>query len=43
MPPPFVQGSSLHRAAEALEEEGEEVKREFGARLAVGRRTEPQA
>ena len=43
MPPPFVQGGSLHRAAEALEEEVKEAQREFGARLTVGRRTEPQA
>jgi hypothetical protein len=33
----------LHRAAEALEKEGEEASREFGARLAVCRRAEPQA
>ena len=43
MPPPFVQGGSLHRAAEALEEEVKEAQRESGARLTVGRRTEPQA
>ena len=43
MPPPFVQGGSLHGAAEALEEEGEEAQREFGTGLTVGRRTEPQA
>jgi hypothetical protein len=43
MPLPFVQCGWLHRATEALEEEGEEVEREFGTSLAVGRRTEPQA
>src|ERR671924_1339863 len=35
LPPPFVQGGSLHRAAEALEQEGEEVQREFGTSLTV--------
>ena len=43
MPPPFVQGGALHRAAEALQEEVKEAQREFGAGLTVGRRTEPQA
>ena len=43
MPPPFVQGRPLHRAAETLEEESEEAQRESGASLTVGRRTEPQA
>jgi hypothetical protein len=43
MPPPVVQGRSRHGAAETLEEEGEAVAREFGARLAGGRRTEPHA
>jgi hypothetical protein len=43
MPPPFVQGGSLHRAAEALQEEVKKAQRESGAGLTVGRRTEPQA
>src|SRR5919198_3394595 len=43
MPPPFVQGGSLHGATETLEEESEEVPREFGTRLTGGRRREPQA
>src|SRR5512132_2908843 len=43
MPPPFVQGRLLHRAAETLEKESEEAQREFGPRLTVGRRREPQA
>jgi len=43
MPPAFVQGRPLHRAAEALEEAVKEAQREFGTRLTGGRRTEPQA
>src|SRR5215510_4184052 len=43
MPSAFTRDGRLHRAAEALEEEGEETEREFGARLAVCRRAEPQA
>src|SRR4030095_8537264 len=43
MPSPFVQGGLLHRAAEALQEEGKKAQRESGAGLTVGRRTEPQA
>ena len=43
LPPPFVQGGSLHGATEALEEDGEEVEREFGTRVTVCRRTAPQA
>ena len=43
LPPPFVQGGSLHLAAEALKEENKETRREFGTGLTVGRRTEPQA
>jgi hypothetical protein len=42
MPPPFVQGGSLHGAAEALQEEVKKAQRESGAGLTVGRRTEPQ-
>lgn len=41
MPSPFAQGGSLHRAAEALQEEGKKAQRESGAGLTVGRRTEP--
>jgi hypothetical protein len=41
MPPPFVQGRPLHRAAETLEEEVKKPQREFGTRLTVGRHTEP--
>ena len=33
MPPPVVQGGSLHRSFEALEEESEEAPRECGAGL----------
>jgi hypothetical protein len=43
VPPPFVQCGSLHRAAETLEEEGEEAQREYGTSLTVGRRTALQA
>jgi hypothetical protein len=43
MPPPIVQGGSLHRSSEALEEESEEARREFGAGLTGGCRAEPQA
>jgi hypothetical protein len=43
MPPPFVQGGSLHRSSEALEAERAEAPREFGAGLTVGCRTAPQA
>ena len=43
MPSPFVQGGSLHRSSEALEEESEEAQREFGAGLTVGCRAEPHA
>jgi hypothetical protein len=43
MPPSFVQGGWLHGTPETLEEAGEEVEREFGTRLTVGRCTEPQA
>ena len=43
MPSPVVQGGSLHRSAEALEEESEEAQREFGTGLTVGCRAEPQA
>jgi hypothetical protein len=42
LPPPFVQGGSLHRRSEALEEESEEAQREFGPGLTVSRCTEPQ-
>ena len=38
MPPPVVQGGSLHGAAEALQEEVKEAQRESGAGLTVGRR-----
>jgi hypothetical protein len=41
MPPPFIQGGSLHDAAEVLQEEGEEAPREFRAGLTVGRCREP--
>jgi hypothetical protein len=43
MPPSFVQGGSLHRAAEVLQEEVQEAPRESGAGLTVCRRTAPQA
>src|SRR5512132_245250 len=43
MPPPVVQGGSRHGATETVEEEREEAPREFGTRLTVGRRREPQA
>jgi hypothetical protein len=43
MPPPFVQGGPLPRAAEGLEAEGAEVQRESGARLTGARRTELHA
>jgi hypothetical protein len=43
MPPPFVQGRRLHRAAEPLEQASEEAQREFGPRVTVGRRREPPA
>src|SRR6266511_3877540 len=43
MPPPFVHGGSLHRAAEALQEEVKEAQWESSASLTVRRRTEPQA
>jgi hypothetical protein len=43
LPPPFVQGGSLHRAAEALEQKVKEAQRESGTRLTGGRRTAPQA
>jgi hypothetical protein len=43
LPPPFVQGGWLPSAAEALQEAGEEVERQFGTSLTVGRRTAPQA
>jgi hypothetical protein len=43
MPPPVVQGGSLHRGSEALEEEREEAPREFGAGLTVGCGAEPHA
>jgi hypothetical protein len=36
MPPLFVQGRSLHRGSEALEEALKEAQREFGTRLTVG-------
>lgn len=42
LPPPIVQGGSLHRAAEALEEV-KAAQRESGAGLTGDRRTEPQA
>jgi hypothetical protein len=41
MPPPFVQGGSRHRAAEALQEEVKEARRESSTGLTVGRRSEP--
>jgi hypothetical protein len=41
LPPPFVQGGSLHRGSKALEDEGEEAQREFRAGLTVGCRAEP--
>jgi hypothetical protein len=41
MPLPFVQGGALHRAAEALQEEGKEASRESGTGLTGGRRAEP--
>ena len=43
MPPACVQGGSLHRAAEVLQEEVKEAQRESGAGLTVCRRTAPQA
>jgi hypothetical protein len=43
MPPAFTRDGGLHRAAEALQEEGTEAQRESGAGLTGGRRTEPQA
>ena len=43
VPPPFIQGRPLHRAAEALQEEVKEASREPRTGLAVGRRTAPQA
>jgi hypothetical protein len=43
LPPPVVQGGSLPRAPETLEEESEEAPRESGSRVTIGRRTEPQA
>ena len=43
LPSPLVQGGSLHRSSEALEEESEKASREFGTGLTVDRRTEPQA
>jgi hypothetical protein len=43
MPAPFIQGGSLHRAAEALQEEVIEAYRESSTGLTVGRRTEAQA
>jgi hypothetical protein len=42
LPPLCVQGGLRQGAGEALEEEGEEVAREIGASLTVGRRTAPQ-
>lgn len=43
LPSPVVRNGSLRGTTETLEEEGEEVEREFGAGLAVSRRREPQA
>jgi hypothetical protein len=43
MPPPFARDAGLHRVSDSLEEEGEEVEREFGAGLTVGRCAEAQA
>jgi hypothetical protein len=43
MPSPFVQGGSLHRTAEALQEEVKEAQRGSGAGLTGGRRTAPHA
>jgi hypothetical protein len=41
LPPPVVQGRSLHGVVEALQEEVKETDRESGAGLTVGRRCEP--
>jgi hypothetical protein len=43
MPAPFGQSGSLHRAADARQEEVKKTPRESGAGLTVGRRTEPPA
>jgi hypothetical protein len=43
MPAAFVQGGSLHRRSEALEEESEEAQWAFGTGLTVGCRAAPQA
>ena len=40
LPPPVVQGGSLHGATETLEDESEEAQGEFGPRLTVYRRAE---
>jgi hypothetical protein len=40
MPPPFIQGGSLHGAAEALPEAVKAAPRESGAGLTGGRRRE---
>ena len=42
-PPPFVQGGSLHRAAEARQAAVNKAPRASGAGLTVGRRPAPQA
>jgi hypothetical protein len=41
MPPAFVQGGALHRAAEVLEQKVNEAPREFGTSLTGGRRAKP--
>jgi hypothetical protein len=43
MPPPGVQGGSLHRSSEALEEERDEAPRECGAGWTGGCRAAPHA
>ena len=43
MPPSFVPGGWLHRAAEMLQEEVKDAPRESGAGVTGGRRPEPQA
>lgn len=43
MPSPVIQGGALHRAAEALEQQGKAAPRACGTSLTGGRRTEPPA
>jgi hypothetical protein len=43
MPPPFIQGGSRHRAAEALQEAVKEAYRESGTGVTGGRRPEAHA